>query len=521
MSGFFPDIILGPPGTGKTTTLLNILDEELAKGTKPNRIGYVSFTQRAAAEASTRAMKRFSLEKDDLPYFQTLHSLCYRQLGIRSGQVLIGGKLSEFANWCGISVTGRAWSHDGIISNFESGDRILFMENLSRIRGVALESLHNSDDDGQNWAEVDRVARALAKYKKEHALIDYTDMLSNFVKSGIKLNLDVLLVDEAQDLSHLQWRVVFQLAQNCRRVVVAGDDDQAIYRWAGADVEQFIDLAGNVSVLGQSWRCPPEIQKISAGVISGVVHRRQKKWTARKGKGVVKRVVDFDEADVNDKWREDSPTSPVLVLARNLYVLSEHVEPLLRERGIVYEVNGKSSIPMKALLAAEAWENLKKGKAVPLENARVMYDMMNPKDAQGNANVKLGFKSLKGFGDDVELPVTLRDLKQHGGLLVDTNKLWHEALDRMPGEDLSYMLAARRRGERLRATPRVRLSTIHSAKGAEADHVVLMTEMAYRTAKEAEQNPDDERRVWYVGVTRARQRLTIVSSQTQNECEWV
>lgn len=518
---FYPDIMLGPPGTGKTTTLLDILDKELSSGTKPNRIGYVSFTKRAAEEAMTRAMTRFNLEKEDLPYFQTLHSMCYRQLGIRGGQMLMGPKLSQFADWAGIRVTGRSWVADGVIANFEAGDRLLFMENLARIRGVDLRTMHSGDDDNLDWNEVERVARALAEYKKDNSLVDYTDLLSMFVNQGIRLKLDVLLVDEAQDLSHLQWRVVFQLAEGVRRVVIAGDDDQAIYRWAGADIEQFISLEGNVSVLGQSWRCPPQIQEVSAGVIAGVAHRRPKRWAPRKGKGAVSRVVEFDEVDVNDKWREDSPTSPVLILARNLYVLQEQIEPILRERGIVYEMNGKSSIPMKALVAAEAWESLKKGRKVTLESARTMYDMMSPKDAHGNRNVKMGFKTLKGFGDDPGLLLSMRDLKQHGGLEADTNRLWHEALDRMPSDDLSYMLAARRRGEKLRHAPRVRLSTIHSAKGAEADHVVLMTEMAWRTAKEAEQNPDDERRVWYVGVTRARQRLTIVSSQTQNECQWV
>lgn len=519
---FYPDIMLGPPGTGKTTTLLNIVDEELAKGTKPNRIGYVSFSKRAAEEAMTRAMKRFSLNRDDLPYFQTLHSMCYRQLGIRSGQMLVGPKLTEFAEHAGIRVTGRAWSHDGIISNFESGDRLLFMENLSRIRGADLRNIHDGDDDGQDWSELDRVSRTLREFKREHALVDYTDLLGQFVKQGVRVGLDVLLVDEAQDLSHLQWRVVFQLAEGCRRVVVAGDDDQAIYRWAGADVEQFIALEGNVRVLGQSWRCPPQIQEVSAHVIGGVVHRREKRWLPRKGRGTISRIVDFDEADVDDKWRDDSATSPVLVLARNLYILQEQVEPLLRERGIVYEINGKSSIPMTALRAAETWEILKKGQKRTLADCRLMYDMMNMKSAQtGQPNVKHGFKGLKGFGADEELQLGLRDLVQHGGLLVSTKLMWHEALDRLPSEEMAYMLAARRRGERMRHAPRVRLSTIHSAKGAEADHVVLMTEMAYRTAQEASQNPDDERRVWYVGVTRARQRLTIVASQTQNECQWI
>jgi DNA helicase-2/ATP-dependent DNA helicase PcrA len=86
---------------------------------------------------------------------------------------------------------------------------------------------------------------------------------------------------------------------------------------------------------------------------------------------------------------------------------------------------------------------------------------------------------------------------------------------------MSYMLAARRRGDRLRSTPRVRLSTIHSAKGGEADHVVLMTEMARRTYREMETNPDDERRVWYVGVTRTRDHLTVVNSETAQSCPWV
>ena len=65
-------IVLGPPGTGKTTTLLNLLEDYLKK-TDPNRIGYFAFTQKAANEARERAMERFNLSEDDLPYFRTLH----------------------------------------------------------------------------------------------------------------------------------------------------------------------------------------------------------------------------------------------------------------------------------------------------------------------------------------------------------------------------------------------------------------------------------------------------------------
>ena len=80
-------IVLGPPGTGKTETLLREVEKYL-KTTDPNRIGYFSFTQKAANEGRERAMKKFNLTEDDLPYFQTLHSLAFRRLGLKKENVM-------------------------------------------------------------------------------------------------------------------------------------------------------------------------------------------------------------------------------------------------------------------------------------------------------------------------------------------------------------------------------------------------------------------------------------------------
>ena len=72
-------VILGPPGTGKTSTLLGLLEEELDRGTCPEDIGFFTFTKQAVQEGKSRAMSKFAITKNQQPYFRTLHSLCFQQ----------------------------------------------------------------------------------------------------------------------------------------------------------------------------------------------------------------------------------------------------------------------------------------------------------------------------------------------------------------------------------------------------------------------------------------------------------
>ena len=78
----------GTPGTGKTHTLINIVKDALSQGTPPERIGFVSFSKKATEEARTRASRELALDYKKMVHFRTLHSLAFRQLGLKTEAVM-------------------------------------------------------------------------------------------------------------------------------------------------------------------------------------------------------------------------------------------------------------------------------------------------------------------------------------------------------------------------------------------------------------------------------------------------
>ena len=91
---------------------------------------------------------------------------------------------------------------------------------------------------------------------------------------------------------------------------------------------------------------------------------------------------------------------------------------------------------------------------------------------------------------------------------------WYDAFTRIDPKLREYFLAARRQGETLNK-PRILINTIHGVKGGEADHVAIMTDMAARSHRYMEMFPDDEHRVFYVALTRAKESIHIISPNSR------
>lgn len=463
--------IVGPPGTGKTSYLLNIMEDEMKNGVYPEEIAFVSFTKKATREAIERAVDKFKLTEIDFPYIRTLHSLAFQELEMLAKEMMRKENYLEIGEQLGIefSVKDSMEVDDRFFENMlYTGDKYAYLDGYARARGLTPEQVWDLLGEYElNWLEFERYTRAVSQYKEEHGLMDFSDLLDHPHKP---LDVKVAIIDEAQDLSTLQWKFAMQVFANAERIYVAGDDDQAIYTWSGADVQRFLELKGEQIVLDKSHRVPRKIHEVAEGIASQITNRIPKKYLPTGEDGEVEYHTSLDHVDLSEgTW---------LLLVRNGYLM-RNLMRLVREQGYVYSCRGSSIINKDHLRAITAWERWRRGHAIPTEDVEVIESYLEP--------------ALKSDWPD---------------------KIWHEVLVKIPESERDYYTSLLRRGEKITKQPRISLNTIHGVKGGEADNVLLISDISKKTFEGMQRNPDNEWRVWYVAATRAKKSLHILLPQT-------
>lgn len=493
----------GPPGTGKSTTLLNVVASLLEAQVDPEHIVYTTFTRAGAYEARDRACDRFKLSANRLPYFRTLHSLCFG--------LLPQADVMQAADWCiiartlGLFFSVRLNPDEGVPRGHTKGDYLLSLWSLARVtmqepRAVWAQR-ETAISGGAEYLEAEflQFIETVDNYKKEFGKIDYTDMLYNWLHHGQDIHCDYVIIDEAQDLSALQWAVVNKLCAHAKQVWVAGDDDQCIHEWNGAAPKHFIDLAAQTyTVLPQSYRIPAKVHTLAESIITQVKNRLPKVYQPRTDLGRVERVAAMEQVDLSKgSW---------LLLARNQCYLDEFAS-LCRRQGILFSGTGFSAIDQKVIDAIRAWRELSLG-AITAARAKGMYGYMSQRD-----RVVRGYKvRLQAERDD--RMVTYDELVKDFGLTAAKTMPWMNALDMIPSQEGAYLRAVELK-EGLDQPVRIRVSTIHGAKGQEADHVLLRPDMTQKTYESWLAAPEPEHRVFYVAVTRARESLHLLPAQTE------
>lgn len=450
--------IFGPPGTGKTSTLLQLV-EDASKEVKTNEIGYFSFTRAAAAEANSR------LPEGHDSTVSTLHSLAYRVCAINKAQVVTHEKLQDFSYLIGSEIQGKNIEYGGV----SEGDEMLAL--LQKARNLERDIIEVMDETGTgiSIAIMLHFQQGYTKWKDENGYKDFTDMLVDLATTDAEFGFKSIFIDEAQDLTPLQWRVVDHISHNTQSLTLAGDDDQALYGWAGVDVSHFLERAdkGKKSVLSKSYRVPAAQFHMSQAVIRNVDTRYKKLYSPTREPGLISYAPDLRFVDVD-------PETDIMILFRN-HSKSWEVEEWAIERGLRYEFLGTkvSWFHNRHAQGIRTYQALQRGLAVGMRAIDRLAPLIRDRHLRAEV-ANFNFKGMPAWDKALDIPDAMMD--------------YYNKVD-------------------LHKPANVRLSTIHGSKGREADHVILMNAMGDLTW---ESMGDDEYRVWYVAVTRSKHQLTVI-----------
>jgi superfamily I DNA/RNA helicase len=269
--------VIGPPGTGKTTFLARQVREIVERYSgawsarvHPTPVLICSLTRAAATEIGGRDLK--------IPRqcVGTLHAHCYRAIGCPP---IVDSKVVE--RW---NALAHQWqfTRDAFPvvrdDDFEGADTESGPETLGDRLLTELDLYRHRLIDPSKWPnDVARFADAWASFKVEEGVIDFTDMIANAMSEVLVPpgNPAVIMVDEAQDLSAMEYAVVANWATHATATIIVGDPWQALYTWRGADPSLF--RSGRVAdshrrVLSQSYRVPKAVLDVASQWMRDFLH---------------------------------------------------------------------------------------------------------------------------------------------------------------------------------------------------------------------------------------------------------
>lgn len=465
-------VIYGPPGTGKTRTLIEAVGAHLAAS--PGHYAMLCSHTKAAA---TTAVERWGKRSGRLDV-QTIHSFCFREMKLSRSQTVDDAKLRYFVEQFGLDLD-------------DGGDGKQYVEVMSFARSVGIspeESYEKSKRPG-SLNHFRAFVESYNKWKTQFGYVDFTDMLATYSTKAKKMTGHTLLaIDESQDLTPLHWDVVHRFMGNnpqCQ-VIVAGDDDQCIYSYTGAlphGAELFAQkYNAEVRVLEQSYRVPIAIHDLAQAIAVRIKRRVKKAYLPRPEMGWHTTLGDFE------RFREFVVPNmkDTLILYSDRFIRQDMVEPVLMDIGVPYESLSGFPAPLQS----------KAGQAIRVAHKESPTDE-DYKTLKRGLNER-GIEVFKAIGPEA----VCDKIRERDYRLLNYHWSIEDYLRRVQWTD---------------SPVRVRISTIHGAKGMEASSVHLVTGQSNSAVDQSFKDPDSSHRLFYVAVTRAAEELVIYQGDNAYE----
>jgi DNA helicase-2/ATP-dependent DNA helicase PcrA len=586
-----PLLILAGAGSGKTRVITYRIAYLIEVcGTPPENILAVTFTNKAADQMKDRVAALLEGRISRLPHISTFHSFC---VSVLRRHIDILGYTRDFTIYDeddqqrAVKVAGREL---GLSEWITSPRSVLSRISTAKNRGVSPEKMEDGayDPSTRNLAALYKAYED--KLRQSNAL-DFDDLLLKTVAlfddaadvaEEYNRRFRYVMVDEYQDTNRIQYQLIRQLTQAQQNICAVGDEDQSIYRWRGADIENILnfdeDYPGTTMIrLEQNYRSTQMILDAATAVVSHNIARKGKSLRTDRGEGLRVGLYEARNAD-EEGWFVASEISRALgngsvesvgVLFRT-NAQSRALEEALRRNRIEYRVVGGTSFYDRseikdALAYARLANNLRDSsamlriintpprgigattveqlQALASQQGLTLWEALEQALAAGPEQLSArALKALQGFHalmtglvadhETLSLSEFFRAILDHTHyveILDAENTPAAESRIENLRELVNAAAEAEERGERLAEfldhaalvsdadsydeRARVTLMTLHSAKGLEFSVVFLagMEEGLFPHKLSADDDAalEEERRLCYVGMTRARDRLML------------
>ncbi len=591
-----PMLILAGAGSGKTTTLVSrtgrLVEDNIAA---PESICVLTFTNKAARELKNRVGAK--IKKANI-WTGTFHSF-----GLRTLKKYY--KEMELPKYFGIldqqDSAGliREILKDMKIAGKDKFDASLLLSHISRWRELGQR-------EAKSEQEYDIVTEwLLPKYQRKKELlgvVDFDDLIlkvielynknSNILKTDQE-QFQQIMVDEFQDTNHAQMKLVQQLAQAHQNISVVGDDDQSIYGWRGAQIQNILNFpkkyrSCKVIRLIRNYRSTPEILNFANTVIAKNEKRYDKKLIPQNKQGVLGTIpevisyaLDTDEiegvAQEVLRFKEKGSSFKDVAILYRSNSQGAMIEGALRSQNIPYKISGDKSFlerkeikdihsylkssfrindvdfrrifntPARGLgettiekiieLSKKQQTSFYKSAALWRESGtaprvgdsidNLFQILKNLKEQILNASENVGTILLKAM-EDIGYRAMLMDISKDT-LLAQKRwsylEIYARMLDRFVEKnkrssktilDFIEMLDLKDDDEEIKTKDEVQLMTLHACKGLEFHNVILMgVEEDILPHRRLGGDVSEERRLFYVGITRAQRELVMTYSQNR------